>query len=209
MNIRNIGSDIADAARDVGQTIEEKGSSGVSAASSGFEHLSDRLRTLASVVGSYASIRTLMHAAEGVVPGQRLLGYMGLQRRPSVLSRVATGTGFLIGGAVVGAGIALLVTPQTGSQLRSRIGRGWKALKHDTEEAATQAVETVKSTIGQVGQTVQGGQSGQAGQGSQTGQQQGSSQDSSFGSKSNVTRGETTKSNDLPRSSFDPMKSNH
>jgi len=156
MNIQNLGSDIAEAARDVGHSLEDTGSQGAAMASHGYDRASKGLRTVSALVASLASLRTLAHATEAIAPGRRLLGMMRLQRRPSVISRISMGAGFLVAGAAVGAGIALLLAPRTGVQMRKQIARGLRALQHDTEEAATQAVESVKTSVTAAANTVMG-----------------------------------------------------
>jgi hypothetical protein len=50
-----------------------------------------------------------------------MLRWAGLQRRPAPLTRLAQGAGLLAVGAALGAGVALLLTPHNGAEMRRRL----------------------------------------------------------------------------------------
>ena len=95
----------------------------------------------ALAMGSALGIRELSRAIESVSVDS-VLGVAGLERRPSALSHVLPMAGLIIVSAAVGAGVALLLAPSSGSQLRSRLSDGLGEAKH-----------RLSDTIGQVGQT--------------------------------------------------------
>ncbi len=140
MNIQHLPTQLADAARHtaegLGHALEEGRDVSVASASSALDATSARLRTLATVVASYASLRTLAGAVDTLAPGRHLLDLVGLQRRPSMVSRVAVGAGLVAAGVAVGAGVALLVAPRSGAQLRERMKRALWTLRHDAEGVA-------------------------------------------------------------------------
>lgn len=64
----------------------------------------------------------------------------------------AMGTvGTLLLGACLGAGIALLLTPKTGSELRDELAQGASRMGETLSEAGKDVAETVKTRINQLG----------------------------------------------------------
>ncbi len=71
------------------------------------------------------AIGSLIGAQQAVKVARRfeiddLLGFIGLQRRPSAAQLILPAIGLASLGAVVGAGAALLMAPSTGADLRQR-----------------------------------------------------------------------------------------
>ncbi len=175
MNIQDIKSDLAGMARhaldQVGDTfehgreaIEDTAEASASKVEDILETSSSRLRTLASVVGTYASLKTLASALDFENPTRRVLRAVGLQRRPSTFSQVLTGLGIFTAGAAVGAGVALLLAPQDGRQTREQLNRRYQSLRknaegmvrdvetrardaaHNVEESASNAIHNVTAS---------------------------------------------------------------
>ena len=83
----------------------------------------------ALAMGSAIGVRELIKAIESVrLDG--VLGSFGLERRPSGLAQVLPAAGLITISAAVGAGIALLLAPTTGSKLRARLSDGIDQAKH-------------------------------------------------------------------------------
>jgi hypothetical protein len=89
-------------------------------------HLNDLLdkgakgaQTAAKAVATYASLKTLMRAANSLSPAHAVMSALGIQRRASLPARIATTAGLIAAGAAVGAGVALLLTPMSGADLRA------------------------------------------------------------------------------------------
>jgi gas vesicle protein len=169
MNFQDLKSDLVGMARDargqVGDTIEhgreamEHGREAIAdsaeAIPSKLEGMIDggsrRIRMLASVVGAYASIKTLASALDAMPSSKRILRAFGMQRRPSGLAQAFTGVGIFAAGAAVGAGVALLVAPREGKQTRAMINSRLRSLRsdathmaHDVETAARDAVHSAE-----------------------------------------------------------------
>ena len=164
MNIQDLKSDLVGMAHDalgqVGETIEhgrdviEDSAEAIPSKMEGMlDGGSRRLRMLASVVGAYASIKTLSTAFDAMPSSARILRTFGLQRRPSALTQAFTGVGIFAAGAAVGAGVALLVAPREGKQTREMIGKRIQSLRsdathmaHDVETAARDAVHNAEDS---------------------------------------------------------------
>ena len=65
-----------------------------------------------------------------------LLRWVGLQRRRTRLSRLAQGVGWFGAGLAVGGGLALLLTPQNGPELRRRLADQAKRAREYVAPAA-------------------------------------------------------------------------
>ncbi len=102
---------------------------------------SDKIATISKVVAAATSAKAISKMLNPDVPMNWVLGAMGLQRRPSTFSRIATGVGLIAAGAAVGAGVAMLLSPRTGPQNRALIQRGVRSLRRDASEAIDE-VET-------------------------------------------------------------------
>lgn len=73
-----------------------------------------------------------------------LLDMLGLQMKPTNVRRIGTYAGFIVAGVVVGAGVALLLAPKSGRQLRGDLRSGAKELGNHVAASASSAVETAK-----------------------------------------------------------------
>jgi len=67
-----------------------------------------------------------------------ILGAVGLERRPSALGRVLPALGLITISAAVGAGVALLLAPSSGSKLRARLSDGLSEAKHRLSDSISQ-----------------------------------------------------------------------
>ena len=65
-----------------------------------------------------------------------MLSRLGLEQRSSALGTALSMTGVFVGGAALGAGAALLLTPVTGEELQARIRKQAKRVSGDVKKAA-------------------------------------------------------------------------
>jgi len=91
------------------------------------------LVSLATALASSRAVRLLSNTDSG-----DFLGLVGLERRRS---HVLEGVGLLGLGAVVGAGVALLMAPSSGRETRARLGKEIEKLG----EVATEAARDVRA----------------------------------------------------------------
>jgi len=84
-----------------------------------FEMGAKGAQTAVKAVAAYASLKTLMGAASALSPAHAVMSALGIQRRASLPARLATTAGLIAAGAAVGAGLALLLTPASGADLRA------------------------------------------------------------------------------------------
>src|SRR5687767_1333922 len=82
-------------------------------------------------------------AAARDIRANDILGPLGLERRRSALETTLPAIGFFLGGAAIGAGVALLMAPMSGKQLRSEIGKR----ASDVKERAKERVEELEERI--------------------------------------------------------------
>ena len=87
-------------------------------------NLSKALWTLGSVIGAQQAAKAVRS-----VELNDLLGYIGLERRPSALARALPALGLVAVSAAIGAGAALLLAPSSGEQLRARLSDGLDDVK--------------------------------------------------------------------------------
>ncbi len=127
MNINTVKSNLSHLAADALEQGQEALHGPVSAAT-------DRIATLSKVVAAATSAKAISKVLNPDVPMNWVLGAMGLQRRPSTFSRIATGVGLVAVGAAVGAGVAMLFSPRSGAQNRALIQKSVKSLRRDAEE---------------------------------------------------------------------------
>ncbi|MES1173611.1 MAG: YtxH domain-containing protein [Myxococcales bacterium] len=83
----------------------------------------------AVAMGSAIGIRDLIKTIEGVHI-EDVLNMIGLERKPSTLGQLLPAAGLITVSAAVGAGIALLLAPTSGSKLRARLSDGIDDAKH-------------------------------------------------------------------------------
>jgi gas vesicle protein len=129
------GQDVlGDTTKSVGDDVSKAATKVIHATSS--SAVGGRLATVGRALAAAASARAIFAALTPEEPARRLLAMMNLQRRPSGVSRVARGVGFVALGAAVGVGAALLLAPNTGAQLRARIRTMIRGAGADAEHAA-------------------------------------------------------------------------
>lgn len=95
----------------------------------------------ALAMGSALGIRELSRAIESVNVDS-VLGVAGLERKPSALSHLLPMAGLITVSAAVGAGVALLLAPSSGSQLRTRLSDGLGEAKHRLSDTIDRAGQT-------------------------------------------------------------------
>lgn len=128
MNLNTVRSDLSHFASDVIEHSQAAMHTPVSRAT-------DSLASLSRGIAAAASVRALSRALSPEVATSWMLGAMDLRRRPSALSRVGAGFGFVAVGAAVGAGVALLLSPRTGKENREMLQRRVKSLRRDAAKA--------------------------------------------------------------------------
>ena len=83
----------------------------------------------ALAAGAAIGIPELIQAVEGLRL-EDILGAVGLERRPSAMARLLPAVSLITVSAVVGAGVALLLAPSSGTKLRARLSDGLDEAKH-------------------------------------------------------------------------------
>ncbi|HKO50290.1 MAG TPA: YtxH domain-containing protein [Polyangiaceae bacterium] len=94
-------------------------------------------------MGSAIGARELIKAVEGLSLNDAL-GVVGLERKPSSLSQFLPAIGLITISAAVGAGIALLLAPSSGSKLRARLSSEIDDAKHRLNESINR-LETTRN----------------------------------------------------------------
>jgi hypothetical protein len=83
-------------------------------------------------------MQTLVRAGTRLPAAYELLRWVGIQRRRSRMARTARYAGLIATGALIGGGIAALVTPQSGAQMRRLLGsQAKRAREYVTHENGT------------------------------------------------------------------------
>ena len=80
-------------------------------------------------LGSAIGVPELLKSAEGVELND-VLGVVGLERRPGSVAQFLPAIALVAVSAAVGAGIALLVSPSTGSKLRAKLSDRLDGARH-------------------------------------------------------------------------------
>jgi hypothetical protein len=88
-------------------------------------------------IGSAIGIPELIKSAEGVELND-LLGFVGLERKPSSLAQIMPAIAMITVSAAVGAGVALLLAPSAGSKLRAKLSDGLDDAKHRLSDSISQ-----------------------------------------------------------------------
>lgn len=83
----------------------------------------------ALAMGSAIGARELIETIEGL-RFEDVLAAVGLERKPSTLAQLLPAAGLITISAAVGAGLALLLAPTSGSKLRARLSDGIDDAKH-------------------------------------------------------------------------------
>lgn len=71
-----------------------------------------------------------------------ILGVLGLTMRPTVSQRMVSSIGFVGLGALVGAGVALLLAPSSGQDLRKGLGSRIRRVAPETNGLANDSVDS-------------------------------------------------------------------
>jgi hypothetical protein len=77
-----------------------------------------------------------------------VLKIIGLQRRRSAGALVATGVGFFSAGLLLGAGVALLMAPKPGRQLREDLRERLKRGQQEAEHVASSVLGREENNAG-------------------------------------------------------------
>lgn len=86
------------------------------------------------------NVSVALKAAERIMRPATLLGYLGLQRRTSVVGPVVIA---FAAGAAVGAGVALLLAPAPGTDTRRRVQEGIDPVIDKVRTAATRVGDKI------------------------------------------------------------------
>ncbi len=87
----------------------------------------------ALAVDSVIGVGDLLKAVEGLGLSD-ILNVIGLERKPGSLARLLPAAGLIAFSAAVGAGVALLLAPSSGTKLRARLSDELDEAKHRVEE---------------------------------------------------------------------------
>jgi hypothetical protein len=69
------------------------------------------------------ALSSLATIAANAPAGYEMLRWVGLERRRSRVARVATSAGWFGAGVALGSGLALLLTPHSGPEMRRKLSR--------------------------------------------------------------------------------------
>ena len=97
----------------------------------------------ALAMGSAIGVRELIKAIESVNL-EDVLGVVGLEKKPSSLAQFLPAAGLITISAAVGAGIALLLAPTSGTKLRAKLSDGIDDAKHRLSDTISH-VETSRN----------------------------------------------------------------
>ena len=98
----------------------------------------------ALAVDSAIGVSDLLKSAEGLELND-ILGIIGLERKPSSIARLLPAAGLIAFSAVIGAGVALLLAPSSGSTLRARLSDGLDDAKKRLNDTVTQTNVATKN----------------------------------------------------------------
>ncbi len=87
--------------------------------------------------GSAIGVQELLKAIQRVSVND-VLGVAGLERKPSTLAQFLPAAALITVSAAVGAAIALLVAPSSGTKLRARLSDGIDEAKHKLSDSIGQ-----------------------------------------------------------------------
>ena len=105
-------------------------------------NLSKALWTLGSVIGAQQAAKAVRS-----VELNDLLGYIGLERRPSAWARTLPALGLVAVSAAIGAGAALLLAPSSGEQLRARLSDGLDDMKTRLDDVKGRVNEKITDKL--------------------------------------------------------------
>ena len=105
-------------------------------------NLSKALWTIGSVIGVQQAAKA-MHDFEL----NEILGVIGLERRPSALSRALPALGLVAVSAAIGAGAALLLAPSSGQELRARLSDGLDDVKNRLDDVKTRVNDKIGEKV--------------------------------------------------------------
>jgi hypothetical protein len=92
--------------------------------------------------------RNAIHALSALAPyapsASHMLGWVGLEPRRSPLTRFAVGLGWFSLGAALGGGLTLLLTPQSGRELRHMLRPEARRAARYVQSAAGRAADVVR-----------------------------------------------------------------
>ncbi|HVU00714.1 MAG TPA: YtxH domain-containing protein [Polyangiaceae bacterium] len=101
------------------------------------------------------TIRDGIDSARGI-SSDTMLAALGLERRRDFLERMAPAVGLFVAGAAVGAGVALLLAPKSGREMRRDIQGGVKKFGRAMADEATDVADQVRATISDAGNRASG-----------------------------------------------------
>jgi hypothetical protein len=97
----------------------------------------------AMAVDSAIGVSDLLKSVEGLELND-ILGVIGLERKPSSLARFLPAAGLIAFSAAIGAGVALLLAPSSGTKLRARLSDGLDDAKNRLNDTVAQNHATTK-----------------------------------------------------------------
>jgi hypothetical protein len=92
-------------------------------------------------------IQERLHSARGLGTGD-VLAALGLERRRTPIDIVIPAAGLFFAGLMVGAGVALLVAPKSGSETRRELKGRATNLRHRLASTASEFAHDVRDELG-------------------------------------------------------------
>lgn len=133
---------LGDTTRAVGEDVSQGASNVLH--SSPISTVGDTVATVGKVIAAAASAKALASAIDPDATTRWVLNALSLQRRPGTLARVATGVGMVAVGVAVGAGVALMLSPKSGPEIRASLLRGLRGLRREAEGAVEEVVTAAR-----------------------------------------------------------------
>jgi hypothetical protein len=107
-------------------------------------NLNKALWTIGSLIGAQQAAK----AVRGLEFND-ILGVIGLERRPSAVSRALPAIGLVAVSAAIGAGAALLLAPSSGQELRARLSDGLDDVKTRLDDAKVRMNDKISDKLSQ------------------------------------------------------------
>lgn len=97
---------------------------------------------IGSTIGARQAVRAIQHY--GV---SDLLGSVGLERRRTTLDRLLPAVGLVGLGTVIGAGVALMLAPSSGRELRARMSEQLDSAKERAKERIDNGMRSLEDSM--------------------------------------------------------------
>jgi len=98
------------------------------------------------MMNGHGTVKDTMKAVKGVGTDD-ILAALGLERRGGAMSHVLPALGYFAAGLVVGTGVALLVAPKSGREMRRELGEKVRHVSHQIGSAAENVVHEAQNQL--------------------------------------------------------------